>query len=133
MQHQNINEELLKKNRVPKTILIAEDDSINVLLLKKILVPLNFNLVIAENGVEAVEKFKEADYDLILMDVYMPEMDGLEAIRQIKALNLKTPPIIIISAANLDERVISEDLGVKYFLSKPIGLMEFKELLNRLL
>ena len=127
-----IDDELFELNKEPKKILIVEDDFINVLILKKLLAPLNFILETAENGQIGLDLFKENKYDLILMDIYMPIMDGLEASRRIRAISL-TPPIIVISAAALNEETLRKEIGIDYFLPKPYNVFTLKKLIKKIL
>ena len=79
----------------------------------------------AVNGVEAVQKIKENNYDLVLMDIQMPVMDGLEATQQIRQFN-KNIPIIALTASSEPE-VITEtkDSGMNDFLMKPFNPNDF--------
>ncbi len=103
-------------------VLLAEDNSLNRRLIEEILNPLGVVLGIAENGQQAVEALKSASHDLVLMDLQMPVMDGLEATRQIRALpGLASLPVIALSAnSSPDDRQQAELSGMNDFLSKPI-------------
>lgn len=127
-----IDHELFELNRNPKKILIVEDDFINVLIYKKLLAPLNFVLESAENGQIGLEMFKETKYDIILMDIYMPIMDGLEASRRIRAISA-TPPIIVLSAASLNEETLRNEIGIDYFIPKPIDIILLKRTIHKIL
>lgn len=127
-----IDQELFELNRNPKKILIVEDDFINILVYKKLLAPLNFILETAENGQIGLDKFKETNYDIILMDIYMPIMDGLEASRRIRAIS-PTPPIIVISAASLNEETLRNEIGIDYFVPKPININLLKQIIHKIL
>lgn len=129
--NQNIDNELIEINESPKKILLAEDDKINIFLMERLLIPLKFELVLAMNGKEAVEKFEQSTFDLILMDLYMPIMDGFEATKRIRELS-HTPPIIVISAARLDETLLKQEIGNDYFMSKPLEVIKFKLLLHKI-
>lgn len=129
--NQNIDNELIEINESPKKILLAEDDKINIFLMERLLIPLKFELVLAMNGKEAVEKFEQSTFDLILMDLYMPIMDGFEATKRIRELS-QTPPIIVISAARLDETLLKQEIGNDYFMSKPLEVIKFKLLLYKI-
>ena len=114
----------------PLRILIAEDNLINQKIATKILTKLGYKPSIANNGKEAIEIVSQEHYDIILMDVQMPEMDGLEATRMIRTC-LEIQPIIIAMTANVmqGDRDACMQSGMDDYMSKPI---ELKELLNQL-
>ncbi len=110
--------------RYPLRILIAEDNPINQKLAIRVLHKLGYQQIeIAHNGLEAVEKFNENFYDIILMDVQMPEMDGLEATRMIR-LKHHLQPVIISMTANAMQGDQEECIkaGMDDYISKPIKL-----------
>lgn len=116
-----------------KRVLIAEDNIINQRLLLAYAERMNLKADLAENGRIALEKFLPGKYDLILMDVAMPEMDGIEATRQIKEKWPKesVPPIIALTAHVAD--AIEEEarlVGIDHILSKPIPFEELKSALT---
>jgi signal transduction histidine kinase len=98
----DIKDETLKKRKDQYRVLVAEDNEINQKLITKILEHLNFNVTLVENGKEAVEARKESDFDLILMDIAMPVMDGVSATKEILAYEerekLEHIPIIALTA-----------------------------------
>ncbi|HWW37673.1 response regulator [Pedobacter sp.] len=104
-------------------ILIAEDNSINAFLIKKILKDWNIQFDLVENGKESLEKLKENDYDLILMDTFMPVMNGLEAIKLIRegyAPGKENIPVITFSAAVMDDdKKTAMSAGANDVISKP--------------
>ncbi|WP_079908713.1 PAS domain S-box protein [Paenibacillus sp. 32352] len=106
-------------------ILIAEDNAVNQIVLKKMVEKLGYRPAIVENGLDAVEAVQRFPYDIIFMDVQMPGMDGLEATRQIKA-NMtggKTPFIVAVTAHAIKgdrERYLSQ--GMDEYVSKPISM-----------
>ena len=104
-------------------VLMAEDNPINQFVAIKILKNWNIAVDVAENGVEAVEKLKNRDYNLILMDTHMPVMNGIEATRIIRTEFTgpkKDTPIISFSASVIDyEKQEALDAGVNDFIEKP--------------
>jgi len=109
----------------PLKILVAEDNLVNQKLTLKILSKLGFDAALAENGRMVIEMMEEQQYDLILMDVQMPEIDGQEATRIIRK-NMEIQPIIIAMTANAMKEDRDECLkaGMDDFLSKPVKLEE---------
>jgi two-component system, OmpR family, aerobic respiration control sensor histidine kinase ArcB len=104
-------------------VLIAEDNNINIMLIQKMMQKLSCTPTIATNGIEAIDLFKENKYDLILMDIQMPRMDGIEATKKLKSQFSKVPPIIGLSADTMDgaaEKYIGE--GMDDYLAKPYTL-----------
>ena len=115
-----------------KRILLVDDMELNIIVGEAILLQFGCTVDIARNGLEAVEKFKIQKYDLILMDIQMPKMDGLEATKEIRLLNVLTPPIIALSANAMEgdnEYYIKS--GLDDYLSKPIVIETLKSLLNK--
>jgi len=129
------NSQKLRSNfssEYPLRILIAEDDLFNQQLALRILNKLGYDPKIAASGKEVLEIVSHNQYDLILMDVQMPEMDGLEATRMIR-LCLTTQPVIIAMTANAMQGDREECLqsGMDDYLSKPVELQELVRILER--
>ncbi len=114
-----------------KTILIAEDVDINYFLLVEALKKTKANILRANNGKEAVELCKKNNFDLILMDIRMPEMDGIEATREIRKFNPVIP--IIAQTAFGDENDIQRILaaGCNDHIAKPINLRVFLSIIKK--
>ena len=120
---------IFEKNKVDTTlsILYAEDNPVNQKLIQMMLANLGFEIDIAENGREAVEMAARKYYNIIFMDIQMPEMDGIEATRRI--VNTSGPrPIIIAVTANLAEvdKPKCFEAGMNDFLHKPVQQEELK-------
>lgn len=116
------------------TLLIAEDEESNYLLLKTILQK-HCNLIRAKTGKEAIERFNESkdEIDLILLDIKMPVMTGIEALKEIRKINTDIP-IIMQSAYVFDSDMESaRQAGASDFITKPINLKILKETLMRYL
>jgi GAF domain-containing protein/CheY-like chemotaxis protein len=113
----------------PLRILLAEDNQVNQKLALRILEQMGYRADIASNGIEAVESIERQAYDVILMDVQMPEMDGLDATRNIRQLVDVTQPYIIAMTANAMEgdREMCIAAGMNDYVSKPIRVNELVE------
>ena len=112
-------------------ILLAEDNKLNQLLMERILSKMGIHVDIANNGLEVLEKLDQNDYDMILMDVQMPEMDGFEATNRIRARELHTGkriPIVALTAHALKgykEKCLSA--GMDGYLTKPVEIEKLRE------
>ncbi|PWK79163.1 signal transduction histidine kinase [Mucilaginibacter oryzae] len=116
----------------PMEILIAEDNLINQKLAVHMLTKMGYHPDIAENGHAALNTMATKHYNLILMDVQMPEMDGLEATRFIRG-NMHEQPVIIAMTANAmpEDRQACLDAGMNDYLSKPMKLSDLMEMLEK--
>lgn len=105
-----------------KRVLLTEDNRINQLVASKMLTRIGLLVDIANNGEEAIQRINEAAYDIVLMDIQMPVMDGLEATRLIRQdARFKTLPIVAMSAGvTLDEKSACDQAGMTGFIGKPI-------------
>ena len=106
-------------------ILVAEDNKINQIVTKNILQKGNFECVVMENGLDALNEFKKNEYDLILMDLNMPIMNGTEATQAIRKIN-KNVPIIALTAAEVSE--MDKDfyvIGFDDIITKPFDNFQF--------
>jgi CheY-like chemotaxis protein len=119
--------------RHPLRILLAEDNQVNQKLALRILEQMGYRADIASNGLETIESIERQEYDVILMDVQMPEMDGLEATRQIVARWPHKHPRIIGLTANALEGDREQCLaaGMDDYISKPIRVGELIDALLR--
>ena len=116
----------------PFKILLAEDNAVNQKLALRILEQMGYRADVASNGIEAIESVERQEYDAILMDVQMPEMDGLEATRQIIAKWSAHHPYIIGLTANAmqGDREMCIAAGMNDYITKPIRI---DELVNALM
>ncbi|MGF6417163.1 signal transduction histidine kinase/DNA-binding response OmpR family regulator [Stenotrophomonas sp. AN71] len=107
-----------------RTVLLAEDDVRNIFALSSVLEPLGVTLEIARNGQEAVDRLAERSVDLVLMDIMMPEKDGLAAMREIRAQrHLQDLPIIALTAKAMpDDRERCLQAGANDYIAKPIDV-----------
>jgi CheY-like chemotaxis protein len=116
------------------SILLVEDNKLNQTVVKFTLKRFGYGIDIANNGLEAIEKFKEGQYDFILMDIMMPEMDGLEATRIIRSLEYDTSiPIIALTADIMiatKEKCLES--GMNGHISKPFDVNNLFKVLESL-
>lgn len=103
-----------------KKILLVEDNRINQIVAKKILEPLNISIDIAENGLQAIEKMKNDTYSLVLMDIQMPELDGLQATEQIRMFDKDTVIIGMSAHASIQDTEKAIKSGMNDYMTKPI-------------
>lgn len=118
-------------------VLVADDFIINQQITKIMLQHLGYSCTIAENGLIAVELFKTGVFDLILMDIQMPIMDGTQAAKHIRCYEkengLPPIPIIALTAQVLnDEKAYCLSIGINDFIAKPVSKEELKEKIDRL-
>ena len=116
-------------------ILLVEDNEVNIIAINDYLLDRGYHMVVARNGREALDMVAEARPDVILMDIQMPEMDGLEATRRLRDIpDYKTTPIIALTALAMPgdrERCIAA--GATEYLTKPVSLKGLVDTIQRLL
>ena len=118
--------------KIPYSILIADDNPINQQLALILLTKMGYDPTIAENGQEALDKQREFNFDIIFMDVQMPEMDGIEATKTIRS-QLEIQPIIIAMTANamLGDKENCLEAGMNDYISKPFKPQEVALILEK--
>jgi CheY-like chemotaxis protein len=105
-------------------VLLAEDVKLNQILTQKLLARSGYRIDIAEDGIQAIEAVRQTDYDVVLMDVQMPKMDGVEATRQIRALPPPKNSVKIIGLtahATVDAEDSLKAAGMDDYVAKPIN------------
>ena len=120
--------------RLPLRILLAEDNALNQEMATQILGRLGYGIAIANNGREAIDAIRSVEYDVVLMDVQMPEMDGLEAARRIchEWPRRRRPRLIAMTAnAIAGDRQECLDAGMDDYLAKPIRVVELVAALEK--
>ena len=110
-------------------ILLADDEKELSRAVATILRYSNYEVDTVYNGKEAIEKVNENVYDVIILDIMMPITDGLQALKEIRKNNIKTPIILLTAKSQVDDKVEGLDLGANDYLTKPF---DKKELLARI-
>lgn len=114
-------------------ILLVEDNEINQIVARENLKNFGFDVVIANNGLEAVERAEKESFDAILMDLQMPILDGFEATRRIREFDKKTPIIALSAAVMQRDREMTKEAGMNEHISKPIDIEELENILCKYL
>jgi len=119
----------------PAVILLAEDNMANIITIGDYLESHDFRVVVAQNGLEAIEKTEESKPDIILMDIQMPAMDGLEAMRRLRStLRFASTPIIALTALAMSgDRERCLQAGANEYMSKPVNLKKLLHTINKML
>ena len=121
----------LNKLKKKIKILVAEDNIINQRVAQTIFKNLGYNISIAQNGKDCVQKVKDSNFDIIFMDIMMPEKDGLEATAEIRSLGYQLPIVAMTANAREEDKTKAFNSGMNYYLSKPVRIEEIKEVLIR--
>ncbi len=132
-----VTRHVLRERRRAIRLLLVEDNAVNRKVATRMLERSGFVVTVAEDGREGVERFREGGWDVVLMDIQMPVMDGIEATRTIRAWEaergLERTPIIAVTAHTLDDdRTAAHAAGMDGFVGKPISPDELLGAIHRL-
>ena len=116
-------------------VLVVDDDPSIRELIGALLAPESFDVRFAEDGAEAVERARAEQPDLIILDIMMPMMDGLEACRQLKAdpVTGGIPVLMLTARTGFDDRVEAEDAKAEAYLTKPFSPFTLTKMIEHLL
>lgn len=118
-----------------KRVLVAEDSSVIQNLTKKVLQFQNYDIASVKDGQQVLDKMQNEDFDVILMDINMPNMNGMECSKQIRALSdqekAQTPIIAISGNANNYSEEDFKNAGINEYIPKPIDFDHLVETVNR--
>lgn len=116
-----------------KKILVVDDEKNIRLTVQHSLIAANYEVETASNGAEGLEKFKSGHYDLILMDLRMPQINGIEMLREIKARDKHAAAIVITAYLTIDTLLEAFSLGVSDYIRKPFSPNDVRETVRRVL
>lgn len=108
---------------MPTTLLVADDDPAIRTLLRDVFEAQGYAVVVAADGVEALARAEETPPDLVLLDIMMPALDGLEVVRRLRA-HTETPIILLTARVGETDRVVGLELGADDYVAKPFSLHE---------
>ncbi len=109
-----------------KKILVIEDNELNMKLFFDILTYQKYAVDKAMDGLEALNKIRENKYDLIILDIKLPKLDGFSLLQKLKNENKKLPPIIIASACAMDiDKLKAQQFNIDTYITKPIDIYNF--------
>ncbi|MDP3030164.1 MAG: sigma-54 dependent transcriptional regulator [Deltaproteobacteria bacterium] len=109
-----------------ESILIVDDEKNYLIVLKELLSEENYEVITAENALQALEIFKESDLDLVLTDMRMPKIDGIELLENIRSINSEIPVIIMTAYATVEKAVKAMKKGAFDYVTKPFQNEELK-------
>lgn len=112
-------------------ILVVEDNRVNQMLARKQLSGLGHEVVIVENGQQALDKLSEISFDLVLMDMQMPIMDGIEATIRLRARGETVPILAMTANAMTEDRTRCLDAGMQDVITKPVDVAELRRLIQK--
>jgi len=112
-------------------ILIVDDDRNVVDVLMDFVTRLGYRGVPAYGGIEGLSRFREGDFQLVLLDLVMPDMDGMEVLEAIKGINSTTSVIMISGLGTIEKAVDAMKKGAYYFISKPVDLKTLEVVILR--
>ncbi|MFA4889907.1 MAG: response regulator [Candidatus Omnitrophota bacterium] len=121
---------------MPKKILVIDDEGLVIESLKRLLKREGYNTIIAKNGIEAMERVKEIDFDLIVTDIRMPGVDGIQIIKNIREFLAQgkkdpIPEILITGYASEESFKEAQHLQVADYIYKPFDTKEFLEIVKK--
>ncbi len=129
---EDVVEEIIKFTN--KKVLLVDDNKLNLKVGSKILNEFDLNITTCESGLECIERVKESKYDIILMDIMMPKMGGVDTLKKLKELSYFKTPVIALTADAIQGRSNKYlEVGFSSYLSKPIDKNELKKVLSKFL
>ena len=115
------------RHRIGNKLLVAEDNEINLLVVSRMLEILGYEFDAVENGLDGIKLFEQNEYDLVLTDIQMPGMDGMQVASKIRTMKTKkrdTPIVAMTANADLEEAKRFYAVGINDVLAKPFNKAE---------
>ena len=117
-----------------KKILVVEDNELNMKLFFDILTYQKYSVDKAFDGIEAYEKIKNNLYDLIILDILLPKLNGFSLLEKLKNENIEIPRVIIASACAMDsDKEKAKEFGIQNYITKPIDICKFVQIVKNIL
>ncbi len=111
-------------------ILLVEDEDIYQEVIARYINTMGLHLTIVDNGKKCIEEAEESAFDIILMDIEMPEKNGIETTREIRRRGIDTPIIAVTANTWSEDRINSIKSGMNDFLAKPFNIRKFSRMIN---
>ncbi len=109
-----------------KKILVVEDNELNMKLFYDILTYQNYSVEKSYDGLDAYNKLKVNKYDLVILDIQLPKMDGFSVVKNLKEEDIRLPSVIAVSACAMDcDKSRAKEIGIDTYLTKPIDVSGF--------
>ena len=112
-------------------ILVAEDNLLNQKVAQNIFKKIGFTIDLASNGTEAIDKINHTEYNIVFMDIFMPGMDGIEAVKQLKQIRKDCPVVAMTASNDQSERERAFEAGMDDYISKPAKIEEILRMLTK--
>jgi CheY-like chemotaxis protein len=125
----SLQRDTVRKVKSDLSILVAEDNEINIRVAQTIFNNLGYTIEVAKNGAEAAEKVKARNYDIIFMDLVMPEKDGIQATVEIRGLGYQMPIVAMTATANSKSKSKAISSGMNDYIVKPVRSEVIRNLL----
>ncbi|MFO8234506.1 MAG: response regulator [Bacteroidales bacterium] len=119
-----------KSRRETLRILLAEDEDIYQQIIKKIIESFGLHITIVENGNNCITEARNHAYDIILMDIEMPQKNGYETTRELREKGINVPVIAVTSNTWKEERIKSKQSGMNDFLPKPVNRKKLEKIIK---
>ncbi len=120
-----------QEGRVGFKVLVAEDNVLNQRIARSLFKKIGYTIDIANNGLEALDKIRTSHYDIVFMDILMPKMDGIEALKVLKKSGKTCPVIAMTASIRESERVRVLDVGMDDFITKPAKMDDLSRMITK--